>query len=121
VVIGYDVLSDQDSTRSYWVQATSYRYQLLDGEEREILAYHWHPVGLSSITYPHVHLSGRLAPLDTGRGAEPVALGGMHLPTGLVTLADIVRLLITEFGVEPRRDDWATVLAAHQDPFASED
>lgn len=118
LVVGYDVISDQDSIRSYRVQATSYHYRLIDAQEREVLAYHWHPVGLSPITYPHVHLSGRLSPLDAGPGAEPVALGGMHLPTGPVTLADVVRLLITEFGIAPRRADWDAVLAAHQDPFA---
>jgi hypothetical protein len=34
----------------------------------------------------------------------------MHLPTGFITLADIVRLLIDEFGVEPLRADWRDVL-----------
>ena len=94
------------------VRAASYRYRLLDANEREILAYHWHPIGVSPITYPHLHLSGRLAPLDLGPREDPVRLGGMHLPTGgPVTLADVVRLLITEFGVIPRRADWEQILA----------
>lgn len=108
-------------SEGYQVRPTRYRFVVLDGQEREIVAYHWHPSGVSTVAYPHLHLSGRLSPLDAGRGAEPVALGQMHLPTGPVTLADVVRLLITEFGVEPRRDDWDAVLAAHQDPFASKD
>ncbi len=43
-------------------------------------------------------------------------------PTGVspVTLADIVRPLITEFNVEPRRPNWAAVLDAHRDPFAAD-
>lgn len=39
-----------------------------------------------------------------------ITLADMHIPTGFVTLADIVRLLIAEFGVEPRRSDWQRVL-----------
>ena len=85
---------------------------MLDAEEREVLAYHWHPVGVSPVTFPHLHLSGRLPALDAGPRQEPLRLGGMHLPTGgMVTLADVVRLLIAECGVAPRRADWERVLA----------
>ncbi len=97
------------------VQLLGDRYQLLGTEEQEVLAYHWHPLGVSPFTDPHLRLSGSLAPLDLGGGAAPARLGKMHLPTGghvgLVTLADIVRLLIAEFAVEPRRPDWARIVA----------
>lgn len=94
------------------LQTVGYRYEVLDADEREIVAFHWHPVGVSPITYPHLHLSGRLAPIDLGPREEPVRLGEMHLPTGgMVTLADVVRLLISEFGVVPRRGDWERILA----------
>lgn len=67
------------------------------------------------MTYPHLHLSGRLPPLELGSRAGSVRLGGMHLPTGgeigQVTLGDVVRLLITEFGVAPRRAGWRRVVA----------
>jgi hypothetical protein len=36
----------------------------------------------------------------------------MHLPTGPVSLADVVRLLIMEFDVAPRRPDWQAILRA---------
>ena len=104
----------------YAAREVAYQYQLLGADGREVLAYHWHPTGVSPVTWPHLHLSGRLAPLDAGRGQAPIALGGMHLTTGLVTLADVVRLLITEFDVRPRRGDWATVLEANQDPFGAD-
>jgi hypothetical protein len=91
-------------------RVTAYRYRVLDSDEREILAYHWHPTGISPIAFPHLHLSGRLRPLDFGSNTDPIALGEMHLPTGYVALEDIVRLLITEFDVQPRRDDWETIL-----------
>lgn len=94
----------------YSVQITTYHYYLLDSQGREIVAYHWHPGGVSPVTVPHMHLSSRIGRLDVGPGFDPAALGEMHLPTGFVTLADLVRLLITEFGIAPRRADWETIL-----------
>lgn len=88
----------------------SYESRLLDREEREILAFHWHPVGLSHVTDPHLHLASRLIPLDMGRDQDPLALAGIHIPTGFVTLEDVVRLLITEIGIRPRRTDWGDLL-----------
>ncbi len=83
---------------------------MLDREDREILAFHWHPIGLSDVTDPHIHLSSKLNPIDMGRDQDPLPLAGMHIPTGFVTLEDVVRLLITEFGITPRRDDWDALL-----------
>jgi hypothetical protein len=40
-----------------------------------------------------------------------------HLSTGPVALEDILRLVITEFGVTPRRADWDTVLQRTRHTF----
>jgi hypothetical protein len=37
-------------------------------------------------------------------------LAGAHLPTGHITLAQFIRCLIEELGVESRRADWHAVL-----------
>jgi hypothetical protein len=92
------------------VRLVSYEYRLLDPNQREIIAFHWHPTGLSNVSDPHLHLSSRLNPIEMGRNQEPLDLAGMHIPTGFVTLEDVVRLLITEFGVTPHRDDWDDLL-----------
>lgn len=101
------------------IKSIGYFYEVQDRQGREILAYHWHPLGPSPVIHPHLLLSGRLAPLDIGPRDASVALGEMHLPTGgLVTLTDVVRLIITEFGVRPRRADWAAILTNVGDPLA---
>jgi len=111
MTIFYNVVDSAFETADH-VQVAGYRYAVLDRQDREIIEFHWHPAGSSPITYPHLHLSGRLAPLDLGPGIEPIRLGEIHLPTaGMITLADVVRLLITELGVGPRRADWERVLA----------
>lgn len=70
--------------------------------DRVLLAYHWHPQGRSPITTPHLHLG-------SGSGAIDL-LTGAHLPTGTVTLVDIVRMAVGELGVRPLRGDWAAIL-----------
>jgi hypothetical protein len=110
--IGIDLVVSQTGrpTDDYDITIASYLYRILDREEREILAFHWHPTGLSNVTDPHLHLSSRLNPIDMGRNQEPLPLVGMHIPTGFVTLEDVVRLLTIEFGITPHRDDWDALL-----------
>lgn len=88
----------------------SYNYRLLDLGDREILAYHWHPGGISPVTFSHLHLTRLIEPVALGRDREPVSLADMHLPRGSVALADIVRLVITESDVAPLRGDWQDLL-----------
>ncbi|HYI15015.1 MAG TPA: hypothetical protein VEX37_06470 [Thermomicrobiales bacterium] len=98
----------------YSVTSTYYAYEILDLNEREILVYHWHPAGVSPATEPHLHLSPSIAPVmvpSTGRSLQPIALTDMHIPTGLMRMGDIVRVLIDDFKVRPLRRDWAAILA----------
>jgi hypothetical protein len=55
-------------------------------------------------------LTSRIPEIPLGRTGTVVSLSQAHIPTGFVTLSDVVRLLIEELGVEPRRQDWRTVL-----------
>lgn len=99
----------------YEVSNSFYLYEILDLEENEIVVYHWHPIGASPITTPHLHVSAAGAIVLKQRAGSRLAgrktqLGRFHLPTGDIQLEDIVELLIREFAVEPLRPDWATVL-----------
>lgn len=80
----------------------AYRYTLRD-ERHEIVAYHWHPEQTANVPFPHLHL-------EAGAGIARDELTRAHLPTGFVPLAAVLRLAITDFGVEPLRDDWQEVL-----------
>ena len=68
---------------------------------REWFSYHWHPAARSRVVEPHLHISARTDPPD---------VAAAHYPTGVVTLADVARLLIEEFAVLPTRTDWQRVL-----------
>lgn len=81
----------------------AYMYALRTNDQSEIVTWHWHPGIPNTPVEPHLHL-GPAAHVGYD------ALHRAHLPTGVVSVADIVRCAITEFGVEPRRADWQAVI-----------
>jgi hypothetical protein len=94
------------------VSLIGYVYTLLASDGVEVVAYHWHPETTASLSFPHLHIG--LAALGRDAAVLPGQFHKVHLPTGPVALEDFIRLAITEFGVEPRRADWADVLAGTQ-------
>jgi hypothetical protein len=58
------------------------------GQEERLFAYHWHPTGASPVTWPHLHV------LDPAS-----ALRKVHLPTGRISLEEVLRLAVVEFAV----------------------
>ncbi|MGE3913444.1 MAG: hypothetical protein AB7K36_29095, partial [Chloroflexota bacterium] len=97
-------LTQVEESRGYWdADLAAYEYRLSDPDDREILAYHWHPDGQSHVQTPHLHLGVAAA---VGR----VALLTAHLPTGQVSARDVVRLAVESFAVQPQRRDWAAIL-----------
>lgn len=103
----------QEGTTRWTARVTGYHYELQNRDGRELVTYHWHPQGAGPVTWPHIHLGPAVGDLW-----RPVTRA--HFPTGQVSVEDIVRLAIREFGATPRRDDWDAVLqrtqAAHEEP-----
>jgi hypothetical protein len=104
-----DAEQDTDS-KSFEIRMSSYFYQLTYNDGRELLSYHWTPdaVGPGTVTFPHLHLGAAMT-VGAQVSAKP-DLNKIHLPTGHVSLARIVRLAITEFGVKPIRSNWHPIL-----------
>lgn len=100
----YFVAVDSAQTSAWQIEVSSYFYELLDSDGREVLAYHWHPRGNSPVATPHLHL-------EQGANVGRPEVRDAHLPTGEVSLNAIFRVLIEEMGVQPRRPDWDSVLA----------
>jgi hypothetical protein len=58
----------------------------------------------------------------TGLTSTPTAradltLHKLHLPTGRVSIEAVVRFLIEDLDVVPRRRDWSAVLDRHEEAF----
>lgn len=88
-----------------------YAFQLLDHHHEELLVYHWQPgPDFEGPDHPHLHVSAALNAQVDAVSRREFGLDKLHLPTGQVPLAAIVRMLITEFGIAPLRHDWQDIL-----------
>lgn len=93
---------------------------MYDLQDRELLAFHWHPNSVSLVTHPHLHLTSRVRPFEIDDPANPnrqpasVSFSNMHIPTGPVLFENAVRLLIEEFGAAPPRPDWDEILRQNE-------
>jgi hypothetical protein len=103
----YRIIRAEGRRASWEISTVGYEYSLMSSSDQEIIAYHWHPEGQSEATYPHLHLGPAAR---VGRDE----LIRAHLPTGRIALEAVLRLLITDFGVRPRRRDWADILEESQ-------
>lgn len=108
---GFDVVESVHAPlRQRWQAATRmYEYSLLDDSHRELLVYHWQPQSRGP-DHPHLHVSAALnAQVDAVTRRE-IGLDKLHIATGQVSLAAMVGMLITEFGIAPLRHDWRETL-----------
>ena len=103
----YRVIQTEVPRVQWMVSEEGYEYKILDADGREIIVYHWHPVEHNPIAFHHLHL-------EYGAEVGREELQTAHLPTGHVSVADIIRLLIVDFGATPQRGDWESVLDAFQ-------
>jgi hypothetical protein len=77
-----------------------------------LLAYHWEPgLGYRGPDTPHIHISASLDAKVDALSRRQIDLDKLHVVTGYVSIAAMIRMLITEFGVAPRRNDWEAILA----------
>ncbi|MGH2367430.1 MAG: hypothetical protein ACRDI2_04460 [Chloroflexota bacterium] len=106
----YRIMPYPDQPDEWKVSTAAYLYALETADGHEVLSYHWQPEEAGEVIYPHLHLG------------PAGATGGLlhrklHLPTGRIALEDVLRLAITQMGVEPARRDWAKVLDETQARF----
>lgn len=102
----------ESGARLWRVEPRMYQFQVLDHLERELLVYHWQPgPEWRGPDHPHVHVSAALRAYANAVTTRVYDLDKLHLPTGSVSLAMVVRMVIEEFGVAPLRQDWPQVLA----------
>ena len=84
----------------------AYRYRIDSAARAELVLWHWHPTDREERSHreprPHLH-------------AQVGELRGLHLLTGRVGLESVIRVLLNELGVRPRRDDWQDVLDATEE------
>jgi hypothetical protein len=107
---GIEVKTAVSQPRTYKAMTTGYEYMILNRQQREIVVFHWHPGQRSHEHSPHVHLGS--AVVDVNSSDIGKTFSRFRIPTGHVSVAQVVRLLLTDFNVVPNRQDWESVLGA---------
>lgn len=102
-LLGHEFKVVQEGRKDFRVTTTGYRYHLLDEDDRELIAWHWHPD--AGAGYPHIHVPAGLVTRKA------------HIPTGRVSIESVLRFLIDDLRVRPARDDYADVLKESEGPF----
>ena len=106
------VIREAGGDRGLWTTSTiEYVYEVRDANGELIAAWHWHPTTARTddqIRWPHVHAHGT---------RDNLTLHRLHLPTGRVSIEAVVRFLIEDLEVVPRRDDWNDILSRHEAAF----
>lgn len=93
-----------------------YRYTLPpEGTDEPLLR--WEYVRQPDGPWCRHHLQGTV-PLRIGR--ETVTLNDLHLPTGYVTIEEVLRFCIVDLGVEPLAGDWDRTLRESYERFKTE-
>lgn len=96
------------------IQTVAYSYWLEDRLRNELLLYQWDPTEGSKVTTPHLHVrpltmltNARLTDEQLPTASREVLgrFGKAHLPTGFVTLAEILQMAIVDLGVTPLERD----------------
>ena len=101
----------EDRPRRLMTRTEMYEYRLLDHDHTELLEYHWQPgAAYAGPDEPHLHVSASLNARTDAVSTRSIGLDKLHVATGLVSLAAVVRMLITEFGIAAQRADWREIL-----------
>ena len=97
----YDIIKTGSVGKKFKVRTRGYIYTFSDFSNRELMGYHWHPLGDDGYHEPHVHTH------DT----KP------HYPSGRISVESVVRTAIEDLKAETLRDDWDDVLASNHGIF----
>jgi hypothetical protein len=115
----YEVIAEEGERGPWRATITQYHYeyrggsaQSAEGEfeqnDRALISFDWHPD--TRVKSPHIHIG-------SGALAEGSALMKAHIPSGRVSVEEVLRFGIDELGVVTLREGWDEALAASQQRF----
>ena len=112
--LSVEMRQDEAESLGWRTHTRIYDLAVFDHEDQGdfLFAYHHHPSDdAEGVQTPHLHVNAK--PRWSGGNLKKV-----HLATGRIPCEAFIRLLITDFGVNPTRTDWAKVLARTEARFA---
>jgi hypothetical protein len=103
-------LGQSQGRRRFKVSTRQYIYSV-NRRGKEVIAAHWHPASSSPYTFPHWHIG------STALAADGVYLERAHIPSPRVSFEYMIRFMIEQMGVTPRREDWSERLKRTESAF----
>jgi hypothetical protein len=113
--LGQTCESDIDPDRRHRLRTVSYRYTLRPEHATDPI-FRWEYVktlGSNELFCRH-HVQG---PIPISLNRAQLELDDVHLPTGFVTIEEILRFCIVDLGVTPLSDDWHNILSDSYERF----
>lgn len=102
------------------LRTVSYRYALIPDGHREPLM-RWEYVRFpDDALYCRHHSQGPIQLGIADRGGASAMLNDWHLPTGWVSIEEVVRFCIVDLDVKPISDDWSAILHNSNTHFKTE-
>lgn len=95
----------------YRVSTRLYIYSLWSAKDACLIGWHYHPeLNENPVLYPHIKIFDKPTEEQRAQGFQPHKLHNLHIPSGRVSLEEVVTFLISEMNVLPARTDWQRVL-----------
>lgn len=101
----YKIVEASSERGPYKVKITAYMYIVEDHRGHEVFSYHWQPDS-PEVKFPHLHV-------------EHPTFKKAHLPTGRISLEEVLKVLITDFGVQPLKPNWEKILTETLGKFSA--
>ncbi len=107
-----------DKGARYRVSTVRYIYAIWKSPDDCLVGWHYHPD--LDVAFPHVHVYDKTDEAQKMAGCKPFMLNGMHMPSGRVSLEEVIKFAIIELEVIPekkRAEDWEKILSETGDRF----
>ena len=115
--IGQFLEVEQQQNKAWKLRTTQYRYRIQatdDPGDNQCLRWEYVSRQVRDGTPCRNHFQ---TPLDFQLGQHTVSLENSHVPTGWVTIEEIIRFLIVDLGVPPKHNDWDAELRISEEKF----
>jgi hypothetical protein len=119
----YQVVEARDTSKTgnarYRLHTLEYGYYIQEtADQRRAALFRWEYASDPPMEHPHQHVQIRTT-LASSALQHPINLDKVHVPTGWVTIEQVIRFLIADLGVQPPRgaDKWEQILHEGEQKF----
>jgi len=117
LALSQHIAAVRDRKRNWSLRTLQYSYRIQGGPDLRsdwYFRFEYKSREVLSALHPRSHLH---LPVSLDCGTRRMDLSRVHIPTGQVTLEEIIRFLIQELGVKAKVKDWDSALRISEEEF----